>query len=148
MKILNTLTPYKTVDNHGGIQYGVCREFDHISRYRGLRQVVHNPNQESEYDPDNERYIALETPNAFTTNLKIRYYDVPAIYENRLDIIADKFLGDATYSWIIAYFNGITDGFTVREGTRLMIPNSVTDLFNKGEILQSISPTQLNLGSE
>jgi hypothetical protein len=142
MKILNTLTPYKTIDTNGGIQYGVCREFNHISRYRGLRQIVHNP----QYEPD--RFVALETSNPFTTNLKIRYYDVPAIYENRLDIIADMFLGDATYSWVIAYFNGIQDGFTVREGTRLMLPNSVTDLFNKGEILQSISPTQLNLGSE
>lgn len=142
MKILNTTTPYKTVDNNGGIQYGVCREFNHISRYRGLRQVVHNP------EVDSERFIALETQNPFTTHLKIRYYDVPAIYENRLDIIANMFLGDATYSWVLAYFNGIADGFTVPEGTRLMIPNSVTDLFNKGEFLESIPVNKLNLGSE
>lgn len=142
MKILNTLTPYREVDSNGGIQYGVCRDFNHISRYRGLRQLVHNPELES------ERFVALETVNSFTTNLKIRYYDVPAIYENRLDIIANMFLGDSTYSWVIAYFNGIEDGFTIREGDRLMIPNAITDLFNRGEMLEPIPPNKLNLGSE
>lgn len=148
MKILNTLTPYKTIDTNGGIQYSVCRGYDHISRYRGLRQVVHNPNENPDNEYDKERYVALETPNPFTTHLNIRYYDVPAIYENRLDVIADMFLGDSTYSWVLAYFNGITDGFTVKEGTRLMIPNAITDLFNKGEVLAPITPTMLNLGSE
>ena len=139
MKILNTTTPYRTVE-YEGIQYGVCRDFNHISRYRGLRQVVHCP--------DTSRYVALETPNPFTTNTTVRFYDVPANEENRLDIIAQKTLGDSTYSWVIAYFNHIVDGFSCPEGTRLMIPESITVLFNKGEILQSVSPTALNLGSE
>lgn len=139
MKILNTTTPFKEID-YEGIQYGVCRDFNHISRYRGLRQVVHCPNT--------TRYIALETTNPFTTNTTVSFYDVSADEEDRLDLIAKKTLGDSTYSWIIAYFNRIEDGYSCPEGTRLMIPNSITTLFNKGEILQSVSPTALNLGSE
>ena len=141
MRVLNTLTPYKTL-NYDGIQYGVCREFNHISRYRGLRQVTHMPNQ------IDERYVALETMNPFTTNSVVTYYTVTANEENRLDIIAKKTLGDATYSWIIAYFNKIEDGYTVQDGQVLMIPNSITTLFKTGEILQSISPNLLNLGEE
>lgn len=140
MRVYNTLVPYKVLD-HRGIQYTTCREYEHISRYKGLRQVIHNPN-------DSDRFITLETPNAFQTNLEVQYYDVPSYEENRLDLIAQKFLGVATYSWVIAYFNDIDDGFTVREGTRLMIPSNITVLFNTGEILAPVSPLQLNLGYE
>lgn len=140
MRVYNTLVPYKVLD-HRGIQYTTCREYEHISRYKGLRQVIHNPN-------DSDRFIMLETPNAFQTNLEVQYYDVPSYEENRLDLIAQKFLGAATYSWVIAYFNDIDDGFTVREGTRLMIPSNITVLFNTGEILAPVSPLQLNLGYE
>ena len=140
MKVYDTLTPYETIE-YSGIQYGVCRDFDHISRYRGLRQVTHDFDTMS-------RYVALETTNSFTAHTNVRYYDVPVQEENRLDIIAYKFLGDATYAWVIALFNNIEDGFTVKEGQRLMIPNSITDLFNKGELLAPVSPTMLNLGEE
>ena len=140
MKFYNTLTPYEVID-HRGIQYTTCKAYDHISRYKGLRQVIHNPN-----DPD--RFIALETPNPFSTNTEVVYYDVPATEENRLDIIAHKYLGSAQYAWVIAYFNGIEDGFTVSEGQRLMIPKSISSLFNRGEILASVSALQLNLGTE
>ena len=142
MKILDTLTPYDVVESNGGIQYGVCRDFSHISRYRGLRQLVHNP------DSIPDRFVALETPNSITINAEVTYYDVPHIEENRLDLIAYNTLGDPTYSWVIAYFNGIADGFTVHQGQRLAIPKSITALFNKGELLASISPSMLNLGSE
>lgn len=134
-------TPYKELE-HKGIEYSVCKDYDHISRYKGLRQVVHNP-ADSE-----ERFIALETPNPFTTNVEVDYYEVPTYQENRLDIIAQDKLGSASYSWVIAYFNRIEDGFTVKPGQKLIIPKQFTSLFNKGEILQSVSPLALNLGSE
>ena len=136
----NTLIPYRLI-KHKGIDYSVCRDFKHICRYRGLRQIIHNPN-------DSDRFIALETPNTLKTNAKFRYYDVPITEENRLDLIAYKFYGSAQYSWIISYFNNIEDGFSVREGQRLKILNNFTDLFNKGELLASIPALQLNLGSE
>lgn len=134
-------TPYKELE-HKGIEYSVCKDYDHISRHKGLRQVVHNP-ADSE-----DRFIALETPNPFTTNVEVDYYEVPTHQENRLDIIAQDKLGSASYSWVIAYFNGIEDGFTIKPGQKLIIPKQFTSLFNKGEILQSVSPLALNLGSE
>lgn len=134
-------TPYKELE-YKGIEYSVCKDYDHISRHKGLRQVVHSPT-------DNEdRFIALETPNPFTTNVEVNYYEVPTYEENRLDIIAQDKLGSSSYSWVIAYFNGIEDGFTVKPGQKLIIPKQFTSLFNKGEILQSVNPLALNLGSE
>ena len=104
--------------------------------------MTHNP------ESTDDRFIALETPNPFTTNLEVSYYDVPADEENRLDVIAYKKLGSAQYAWVIAYFNGIEDGFTCREGMRLAIPNSITDLFSSGEVLQTVNALTLNLGTE
>ena len=140
MKILDTLVPYKEIE-YFGIQYGVCRDFDHISRYRGLRQVTHDSTQPS-------RFVTLETPNPFSSHAAVKYYDVPAYEENRLDLIAYKFLGSAQYAWVIAFFNNIEDGYTVREGQRIVVPNAITDLFNKGEMLAPVNPTMLNLGEE
>lgn len=136
----DTLIPYAEIQ-HRGIQYTVCRDFNHISRYKGLRQVIHNPD-------DSDRFIALETPNSIVSNAEFLYYDVPAIEENRLDLISYKFFGSAQYSWIISYFNGIEDGYTVYEGQRLKILKNFTDLFNSGEILAPIPALILNLGSE
>ena len=141
MKFYDTLRPYAKLE-HKGLQYGVCRDFNHISRYRRLRQVINNP--QDSY----ERFITLETPNPFETNTQVSYYEVPQHEENRLDIIAYKFLGSAQYSWALAYFNGIEDGFTVHSGQKLRIPKTITQLFEKGECLASVSPLTLNLGTE
>ncbi len=132
--------PYDTLE-HEGIIYSVCKDFDHISRYRNLRQVIHCPDT-------SDRYVTLETVNPFTTNTEVKYHEVTVIEENRLDLIAEKELGSATYSWVIAYFNSIEDGYTVREGQRLIIPNSVTALLSKGEVLAPITALKLNLGEE
>ena len=141
LRVTNTHTPYKELP-HRVIQYAVCTDYEHISRYKSLRQVVHSPEE-----PD-ERFVALETVNSFSSSASVIYYDVPAYLENRLDLIAQKFLGSASYAWIIAYFNSIEDGFTVREGQRLKIPTSVSSLFAKGELLASVNPMALNLGTE
>lgn len=142
MKYGRDLTlPYEILE-HDGIIYSTCKEFDHISRYRNLRQVVHCPDV-----PD--RYVTLETPNPFITDTEVRYHEVTMPEENRLDLIAQKELGSATYSWVIAYFNRIDDGYTVREGQRLIIPaNGVTALLSRGEILAPIPALKLNLGEE
>lgn len=140
MEFYNTLKPYKVLP-HEGIQYSVCRSFDHVSRYKGLRQVAHNI-------MSSDRFMALETPNPFVSNVDITYYDVPAHEENRLDIIAAKLLGSATYAWVIAYFNDIEDGFTAREGQRLKVPKQFTSLFGNRELLQTVSPLALNLSTE
>lgn len=133
--------PYQEIP-YEGIQYTNCRDYGHISRYKGLRQVVHNP------DNTDERYMALETVNPFTTNADVDYYEVPSRYENRLDIIAYEELGSASYAWVIAYFNNIEDGFSVHEGQLIKIPKNISWLFNSGEILQTVPALGLNLGSE
>lgn len=140
MRIQNTTEPYGTIEREP-IQYSVCRDFDHISRYKGLRQVVHE-------DDTDSRYVALETPNTFDSTTEVMYYTVPANLENRLDMIARNTLGSSDYAWVIAYFNNISDGFTVEEGRRLAIPTSITSLFSTGEILASIPANKLNLGYE
>lgn len=141
MFILNTLSPYKVLDRKG-IQYTVCRDYDHISRHRGLRQVVHQPEEV-------DRYIALETPNPVTeSNVSFTFHEVLPKEENRLDVIAYNYLGSASYSWTIAYYNYITDGYTVRPGQVIRIPKDITSLMTTGNLLQSVPATQLNLGSE
>ena len=140
MNFQQTWKTYKEVERDP-IQYTYCTKFDHLSRYRLLRQVIHEGNQPS-------RFVALETVNVFKTAASMNSYKVPAHLENRLDIIARDQLGSATYSWVIAYINGIEDGYTCLEGTVLQIPDSISDLINDGEILGSIDATRLNLGSE
>lgn len=137
----NTLQPYQ-VAPHLGIQYNVCRDFDHISRYKGLRQLAHS------YTEPELRYVTLETPNSISLNADCNYYDVPLREENRLDLISQRFYGTPNYCWVIAYINGISDGYIVREGQRLRIPKTITSLFNKGQLLAPIPPLALNLGTE
>ena len=136
--------PYKTI-KHNGITYQTCRDFNHISRYRTLRQV-----SRASSDKDNEysRTTMLETVNPFVTKTEVKYHVVTVTEENRLDLIADKELGSATYGWVIAYFNRIEDGYTVSEGQKLIIPMSVTALLSNGEILAPVPATRLNLGEE
>lgn len=142
MFILNTLTPYLEIE-YKGIQYSPCRDFNHISRYRGLRQVVHSPLDTQ------DRFVSLETPNPFSTShTDVIWHEVLGVEVNRLDLIAAKFLGSASYAWVIAYFNQIEDGFTCRLGQTLRIPKSITDLMRQGEILQSVTALTLNLSSE
>lgn len=141
MRYLNSTVESYGVVERDAIQYTYCRDYDHVSRYRGLRQVIHQGQS-----PD--RYVALESPNAFESHTNVTYYTVPANRENRLDIIAQELLGSPDYKWVIAYFNGITDGFSVREGMTLQVPKSVSSLFESGEILQPIAATKMNLGTE
>lgn len=142
MKWYNTLFPPYSILEYNGIQYGVCRNFSHISRFRNLRQVSH------EYLKTENRWKALETPNPITSRCEVDYYEVPPKYENRVDLIANELYGNAKYGWVICYFNEITDGFSLAAGTKIQVPKSIDSLFNTGEILQSVSATTLNLGEE
>ena len=140
MFIQDTLDPYEEIANKG-IQYANCREYDHISRHSCLRQVVHSPGYA-------DRLLALETTNGFETNSDVVYHEVKPQEENRLDLIANDYLGSASYAWVIAEFNGIEDGFSVYEGQKLSIPKELSSLFKKGEILAPVPAMQLNLGYE
>ena len=122
MNDYSTLTPYKSIERDD-IQYTYCYDYNHISRYKGLRQVIHQ-------GLSSDRYVALETSNPFTSDANVFYFTVPSRLKNRLDVIAAEKLGSASYAWVIAYFNGIEDGFSVDEGTVLRIPKSISLLFN------------------
>lgn len=141
MRFYNTIEPYDEIE-HVTIQYGVCRDYNHLCRHRGLRQVVHDPSNEE------ERFVALENANPFETHSQVIYYEVPLVHENRLDLIAEKLLGSVQYRWVISYFNKIEDGYSVKEGQIIVCPKSISQLFNKGEVLSPINPLQLNLGTE
>lgn len=141
MIIHDTLTPYDTLP-YVPIQYTTCRDYNHLCRHRGLRQIVHDPSNEE------TRLISLETPNPFVSNTEVTYYEVPLVHENRLDLIAEKLLGSSQYRWVIAYFNNIEDGYSVKEGQLIACPKNISTLFNKGEVLAPINPLQLNLGTE
>ena len=142
MFILDPSIPYSKVD-HERIDYTCCRDFKHISRYRGLRQVVHNP------VTIDDRILSLENPNPFETHgCEVIWHEVMHGEVNRLDLLAYKYLGSAHYGWVIAYFNGIEDGYTCSLGQKLMIPTSITSLMDSGEVLQSVTALALNLGSE
>ena len=140
MKFPDTWHPYKEVERDP-IQYTYCNDYNHISRYKSLRQVIHQ-------GLSDDRFIALETVNTIPESTDVRYYIVPHKLENRLDLIAEEQLGSATYAWVIAYFNKIQDGYTAIEGTKLAIPVSISSLFENGQILESVTATRLNLGSE
>lgn len=142
MKFYDTLVPYQKIE-YTGIQYSTCVDYDHVSRYRNLRTVIHNADED-------DRFVSLETPNTIKSNIAVKYYIVRATEENRLDLIAEKYLGSAYYAWILAYINNIEDGFTIVEGQKLKIPasRSVVSLFDKGELLASVNPLLLNLGEE
>jgi hypothetical protein len=139
-ELRDTLLAYSHIDRED-IQYTYCHDYNHISRYKNLRQVIHEGSSD-------DRCITLETSNAFSSTLSVSYYVVPASRENRLDLIAEEKLGSAKYAWVLAYFNNIEDGFTVPQGSKLAIPPSISSLFESGECLAPISATKLNLGSE
>ena len=120
----NTVTPYKVLP-HKRILYNPCHDYDHISRYKGLRQITH-------ITENNDRFMTLEGPNAFTTNSDVNIYDVPTYMENRIDLIANQHLGAASYGWIISNFNDIEDNFTVielAEEETIVAPDTVELLY-------------------
>ena len=92
--------------------------------------------------------LLKELEKDYPTNVEVKYYEVPQMYENRLDLISNMLYGSPSYSWILSYFNRIEDGFTVKSGQKLVYPKSVTSLFSSGELLQSIPATKLNIGEE
>ena len=144
MRTQNITTPYDEIE-YEGIQYCNCREYNHLCRHRGLRQVVHSP------ENIENRFISLENPNPyqFTQDSRsVKYHTVTTDEENRLDIIAKQYFGSEKYAWILAYYNNIEDGFTVRAGRKLVMPKDISVLFNNGQLLAPVSALTLNLCEE
>lgn len=79
----------------------------------------------------------LISPNEYTTFVSSEgasLYRVEKRFENRLDLIAYEFFGNATLTWILIHANNITNPLSIPEGTQLIIP-SLKVLYNAGGIL-------------
>ncbi len=64
------------------------------------------------------------------------YFEVDDSTEFNLPLIAQRFYGEANWWWVILVFNGITDAFYVKRGTRLKMPVA-------GDIVSALSTAAL-----
>lgn len=60
---------------------------------------------------------------------------VDKLNENRLDFIAQEYLNNPYYWWILAEYNNIVNPFDIPSGTEIIIPNSF-ELYSKGGALR------------
>lgn len=50
---------------------------------------------------------------------------------DRMDKLANRYLGDDQYGWVICYFNNIVDPFSVEPGRVILIPMDVNLVLNR-----------------
>lgn len=95
-----------------------------MSRYSNLKRLV---------NLNGDTYI--ESPNKFEikeSNHDI-YYAVEKGYENRLDLISNKFYGTPLMYWAIAVMNHIDNPLDVPSGVVLRIP-AIESIYDTGVI--------------
>lgn len=51
-----------------------------------------------------------------------QYFEVDQSMEFNLPLIAERFYSEPNWWWVILVYNGITDSFYVKRGTRLRMP--------------------------
>lgn len=107
------------------ILYSTPRVYEHTSRYGKYRQIVDN--LDSYVETFNQSIIPPSPDDVFHTVLREQ--------EGRLDIIANIYYSDPSFSWVIALANQLVDPFVVVTGTILRIP-SLTSLYNSGGVLR------------
>nr|DAP29834.1 MAG TPA: baseplate wedge protein [Bacteriophage sp.]DAS48236.1 MAG TPA: baseplate wedge protein [Caudoviricetes sp.]DAU66600.1 MAG TPA: baseplate wedge protein [Caudoviricetes sp.] len=97
---------------------------DKISRYSKLKRLV---------NLNGDTYI--ETPNKFTIEESNRdiYYSVEKGFEDRLDLISNKFYGTPLMYWAIAVMNHIDNPLDVPVGVVLRIP-AIESIYDTGVI--------------
>lgn len=97
---------------------------DKISRYSNLKRLV---------NLDGNTYI--ETPNKIEIRESSRdiYYSVEKGYENRLDLISNKFYGTPLMYWAIAVMNRIDNPLDIPSGVVLRIP-AIESIYETGAI--------------
>lgn len=109
------------------------------SRYMRIRTIKRDNVEKS--------YHEVTNPSPIVPANECQLYKVAGIYANRLDLIADKFYGDAGLWWYIAKQNGITEFDVVPNDTILQIP-PYNSLMTDGRVLEPLSYIFLNLGRE
>lgn len=82
-------------------------------------------------------YISGETGLSFPRKTKNRdannpaYITLPREFEDRLDFVAEEYLGDGHLWWVIAEYNNIVNPFNVKAGTSIKIPQ-ISDMYGSG----------------
>lgn len=121
------------------IQYLNPYAYTRDSRYAKLRTIKKEGVSKS--------YHEVVNPTPLVTVSDCQLFRVTGIYINRLDLIADKFYGEASLWWYIAKQNGITNYDVVPSDTVLQIP-PYNSLMTDGRVLEPLSYVYLNLGEE
>lgn len=121
------------------IRYLNPYNYTRICRYAKLRTIKR--------DGESKSYHEVTNPSPLVDVSSCQLFKVTGIYINRLDLIADKFYGDAALWWYIAKQNGITNFEVVPADTVLQIP-PYDSLMTDGRVLEPLSYVYLNLGEE
>jgi len=99
------------------IEYPVKTRIEKISRYSTLKRLI---------NIDGDEYI--ETPKKYKIpeSTKDIFYSVDKGFENRLDLISNKFYGTPLLYWAIAMMNEIDNPIDIPSGVILRIPATET----------------------
>jgi hypothetical protein len=100
------------------MRYSKPRIYKHTSRYGKYRQII-----------DNNAYIETFNETTVDKSNNDKLHIVTPQQENRLDIIANIYYSDPSFSWVIALSNDIIDPFIIKAGTTLRIP-PIESLYN------------------
>lgn len=121
------------------IRYLNPYNYTRTSRYAKLRTIKRDRVEKSYHE------VVNATPKVDVSSCQL--FKVTGLFINRLDLIADKFYGDASLWWYIAKQNNITDFEVVPADTVLQIP-PYDSLMTEGRVLEPLSYVYLNLGEE
>lgn len=121
------------------IRYLNPYKYTRTSRYAKLRTIKKDGVEKSYHE------VVNATPLVDTAECQL--FRVSGIYINRLDLIAEKFYGDASLWWYIAKQNSLLNYEVVPVDTILRIP-PYDSLMTDGRVLEPLSYVYLNLGEE
>jgi hypothetical protein len=105
--------------------YSKPRVYEHTSRYGKYRQILDGSTS----------YIETFNKSDIVKSEEDKFHTVLTEQENRLDIIANIYYKDPSFSWVVALANDIIDPFVVPVGTILRIP-PIVSLYNLGGALR------------
>ena len=103
------------------------RDYEHTSRYSKYRQIIDG----------SDAYIETFNQTFIESSREDKFHVVAKEQENRLDIIANIYYSDPSFSWVIALANDMVDPFVVQAGSILRIPPT-TSLYKLGGALRRV----------
>ena len=109
--------------------YEPPKKYNNVCRYTLLRTLRDSDTQKLYHENWNKKYVTYD--KSVDTYIK-----VPRQYENRIDLLAYKYYGNARFWWIIALANEIIDPFDLPVNTQLRIPPKDA-IYNTGGVLSA-----------